>query len=411
MALGPPRTFARGEVLLIALATVAITTSLTLVTTTASLFVVGEIGLDAGVGGAAAAAIAAGGLVARVPTGLGSDHFGFAPFGVGGPLIMIAGLSIFASVATGALILDAGAVVLIAGLLVGFGFSTYSTASTSLIADRVGSSRRARAFGAYGLLQAMAWSVGGGTSFWIANTWGFPSVFAASGGAALVSGVAAVALGRGASERRRRTQRVVGLEFVTLRPAVLGAFIAFGLGAAVTLVPLMSVERGVSNSGLYFVGYSWASIAARSASGAADRWGRQAVILPGLLLASTGLAVCAITTSAPMLIVAGVLFGFGFGVAAPAIQALVVDCSSGSRRGAAVATYGVLSDMGYISGCLGCGALLLSVGYEGTFFLAAALPLFGMLLLTAFSRTRPGRGAAERSPSASDPQTDRPHRC
>jgi MFS family permease len=344
-----------------------------------------QIGLATGFVGGFIGAFAILALMVRFPVGIAVDRLGSRPFAaVGAGLLAVACLLYAVVPSVPARLSFAKAVPLllpIAGIAHGVGFGTYGTSASSFVAYAAPVARRGEAVGYYGVLLNVAKAGAAGVSLLIVAAWGFSVLL---GIAALMAGLAAIlwstlaeaprsARGSGSTSQGFRFERKV------LVPALVGAAMAAGAGVALAFVPLVGVERGVPNPGIYFTAVAFASILFRIVAGrVADSYGRSVSIVPGMLLASAGLMLVAHASSTEMLALAGVVCGIGLASADPALQALVMDVAEPDRRGSAMATYYALVDVGVSAGSAAAGQLIPVWGYGGAFTAGGCAPLVGL---------------------------------
>src|SRR5439155_23654697 len=162
-----------------------------------------------------------------------------------------------------------------------------------------------------------------------------------------------------------------------------------GNGAAFSFIPLLGISRGVANPGLYFSAVAIASIVARLLTGSiADRRGRFAAIVPGMIATAVGMYLVSSAASAEAFILAGVAVGFGFATAQPALQALAIDLAGPAERGAAMATFWAFTDLAVITGSFVSGQIAATSGFDTVFVVSAIVPLVGLVGLLAWRRLR-----------------------
>jgi MFS family permease len=344
-----------------------------------------QIGLATGFVGGFIGAFAILALMVRFPVGIGVDRLGSRPFGaVGAGLLAVACLLYAVVPSVPARLSFAKAVPLllpIAGIAHGVGFGTYGTSASSFVAYAAPVARRGEAVGYYGVLLNVAKAGAAGVSLLIVAAWGFSVLL---GIAAVMAGLAAIlwsTLAEAPRAARGSSSASQGFRFEgkVLVPALVGAAMAAGAGVALAFVPLVGLERGVANPGIYFTAMAFASILFRIVAGrVADSYGRSYSIVPGMLLVSAGLMLVAHASSTEMLALAGVVYGIGLASADPALQALVMDVAEPDRRGSAMATYYALVDVGVSAGSAVAGQLIPVCGYGGAFTAGGCAPLVGL---------------------------------
>ncbi|MDP9281504.1 MAG: MFS transporter [Chloroflexota bacterium] len=387
------RIFTRGFVL-VGLATLAQASCLMLVNTSIGLLVVREFGLGPQVVGAVIGIQAACALLARFPVGSWSDRYGSRLFAVGGAALMVVSCAMFIlSMSIRAAIPIGGGVpilLVLASMLSGVSLSTFSTAASTYIAYTVPLSRRAEAVGYYGVLQGLAQGFGAGISIIIVDGLGFSALYAIAAVATVVAALLSLGLREG-TRPERATPMGIGfrLHRAVVAPSLAQYAVIVGNGAAFSFIPLLGISRGVPNPGLYFTAVAISSIVVRLLTGRiADRRGRFAAIVPGMIVTAVGMYIVSSAATAEAFIVAGVAVGIGFATAQPALQALAIDLAGPAERGTAMATFWAFTDFGVITGSLVSGQIAAVSGFGAVFVVSSVMPLVGVAGLLAWRQLR-----------------------
>lgn len=321
-------------------------------------------------------------MVVRPWAGWAADRYGRLPLLAAGASIFLVSPLLYAwSQSAGALLL--------ARLVHGTGMGCFPTSATAVVADIAPPDRRGEAMGLFGVASNLALAVGPFVGFWVAERAGFPPLFLAS------SAIAAVALGLALSlpetvPERRRDPFVV--RAALSRAAVLPSAIAFCLmttyGVLAAFLPLYVQKLETGNPGTFFVVFALSAAAVRGYAGRlSDRRGRAPVTVVGTLLVSLAMAVLAGSGTLPALLLAGVLYGLGFGTTQPVLMAWTADLVPPAERGKAMGTFFTGLELGIALGAAGFGLVLARLGFPLTFLAAGALALAG----GALAVTRLGR--------------------
>ena len=392
-AKSPDRIFTLGFIL-VGLATLSQASSLMLVNISIGLLVVREFGLGPQVVGAVIGIQATCALLSRFPVGSWSDRYGSRLFAFGGAALMVVSCVAFIlSMSIRAAIPIGGGVpmlLVLASMLSGVALSMFSTAASTYIAYTVPISRRAEAVGYYGVLQGLAQGFGAGVSIVIVDGMGFGALYAIAG----VATVAAAILSLGLREDSRpKSATPMGAGFRLHRgvvaPSLAQYSVIVGTGAAFSFIPLLGISRGVTNPGLYFTAVAISSIVARLLTGRiADRRGRFAAIVPGMIVTAVGMYIVSSAASAEAFLLAGVAVGIGFATAQPALQALAIDLAGPAERGTAMATFWAFTDFGVITGSFLSGQIVAVSGFGAVFVVSAVMPLVGVAGLLAWRQLR-----------------------
>jgi multidrug resistance protein len=159
-------------------------------------------------------------------------------------------------------------------------------------------------------------------------------------------------------------------------------------GAQLEIIPLLSYDRLGLSVGQ--VGIALTLVALLQflvifiAGGLSDRWGRKAIIVPGVLLNAVSLVMLSQSYAHWFLLVSCALLGVGSGFAGPVPAAYVVDISPQGNYGKTMGLYRAIGDLGFVIGPVLLGWLVdlrdfnLALWFNGGFLLLSAL-LFQLL--------------------------------
>ena len=238
-----------------------------------------EIGLIIGLFAAAA-------MVARLPVGLVLDTRGRVP-------VLVVGAAIFAVSSVGYGIAASLWILLAIRLFHGVGMSGFNTAAPTLAVDIAPAGLRGTALSLNSAAALIASGIGPAAGVAIALALGYPTLFAVSAGLAM-SALAFCVLIREPRRTPHRGATLPSLRSTFHRGVIWPGFVLLCLqltyGAVVSFVPILAVQRGMENPGLFFTAYAIASVGAQAVAGqVSDRLGRRAAIVPGLVLVGLGL--------------------------------------------------------------------------------------------------------------------------
>lgn len=338
-------------------------------------------------------AFAFGALVARFPVGGAVDRFGARLFGAGGAGVLGAACVLYALMPMVPvplpLIAEIPLLLPVAEIAHSIGFSTYGTAASSFVAYTAPQERRGEAVAYYGVLTNVATGGAAGVSLLIVEAWGFTVLLATAASIALLAAILSSNLGNTPRAVNSGAFASLQIEKSVLVPGLASTALAVGNGVALAFVPLLGLERGIADPGLYFTVVALTSITFRVLSGRfVDAFGRTASILPGMLATAAGLFLVARASSIETLALAGLVYGIGSASAIPALQALAIDVAGPDRRGAAMATFWATVDLGVSVGSMAAGQIAAVAGYSEAFMAASLAPLAGLVLYVIYLGSR-----------------------
>jgi MFS family permease len=263
-------------------------------------------------------------------------------------------------------------------LVRGAGLAIIVVVGGSLVASIVPPERRGEGLGLYGFIVNVPAVVGLPLGVWLVAHAGFPTVFMIAGLAAL-AGIAAVP-GLPAVQATAHEEPVgvlAGLLTPALaRPAIVFCATAMAAGVIVTFLPLAAIHASGNIIAIALLVQAASSTLSRWCAGhLGDKHGHGALLIPGLLLASVGMATLVLIASTPAIMIGMVIFGIGFGITQNATLTLMFDRVSPSGYDAVSAVWNVGYDAGLGLGAVVFGILSTHTGYPTAFALLAAFML------------------------------------
>lgn len=331
-------------------------------------------------------------LLSRVASGTVVETFGEAT-------VIRAGLVVIAATTLAMIFLPVGGI-LLARALQGVGWGMATAAIATAVYTLVPAARRGEGSGYYALTGIAAVSLTPLVAILLLDAHGAVAVLGAS--AALT--VAAVALVRGgrsaeaepvpARPRRRIGWRGV-FERGALLPAALCAILSVSLCGVMAYLVLFGREQHIDGVWLFFVGYTLMILATRGFVGRLfDRRGHAVIVVPGGLAMVAGLVVLSYARSAPLLVVASLLYGGGYGAVQPSLQTWAVNRCPDDRKAAANGLFLSSIDLGYIVGAVALGQLAAWQGYAAMYRYAAASMVAFLAVYLLALRAEAGRARA-----------------
>lgn len=164
------------------------------------------------------------------------------------------------------------------------------------------------------------------------------------------------------------------------------------LGIRNTLIPLFVVESLMVGDEWAYRGFFLVAIVNGLSLYPAGRWadgrGRKPVLMLGLLLLTSSIAMLAVARDVPTYLAAMVLFGIGSGLLQVAPAAMVGDVAGG-KGGPTVAAFQMAGDVGAVLGPFIAGKVVDTTGsYSVAFWLTAAVVGAAVLLAATAPETR-----------------------
>ncbi|MEW5321391.1 MFS transporter [Geobacillus thermoleovorans] len=279
---------------------------------------------------------------------------------------------------------------------IGWGFST--TASGTVATDIVPASRRGEGMGYYGLSGNIALAFGPSLGLVLAAMISFSHLFAICAvlGVASMLFAAAITYKKAEAVHGKGENRWDLYEKSALTPSLLLFFLTVTFGGIASFLPLYTAQKQIGGLQLYFLLYALALMVTRTFAGQLyDRKGHRAVFLPGAGLILLAMLLLAWLPGEWALLLAAVLYGFGFGMVQPGLQAWSVERAPAHRKGMANATFFSFFDLGVGVGAMVFGQISHWFGYPSIYLAAAGSVLLSMLVYwTVLHREQPLRSKA-----------------
>ena len=153
-------------------------------------------------------------------------------------------------------------------------------------------------------------------------------------------------------------------------------------GAVTSFIAIYAISSGIGNSGTFFCLMAVTTVIARLFLGKmADKNLESGAVIAGCISIAIALALLGFGKSSISFMLAALIYGIGFGMVPPTMQALAMRNAPAEKRGAASSTYLCGFDIGIGLGSAVSGFLIKYIGYQHMFlamlvFVAAAAVFF-----------------------------------
>lgn len=360
----------------------AITTSFFILVTGMAVYAATEFNAGETASGFAASAFVIGALLARIFAGKYVNT-------LGRKRIMVSCLGLFALAGLGYLTVDSFELLLVLRVIHGITLGFGQTALTAAVFDIIPRTRRGEGSGYYLLANSLPPALGPLLSIQLSQQFGFEGVFIAVTLISALAFICACFINTPEVKRRGASWR----ERLRLRPSDIIEPRAFSIAVVATLMGLtfssvMTFLNGYAQSmdmtdaaSMYFVVYSATMLITRLFMGKVqDRYGDNLVIFPALIAFSISMGLLAWSPNQTVMIIAGVLAGFGFGSLLPAIQAIIASKLRTHRISIGISTFFIMMDLGFGLAPLLLGPVLEAWGYHVMYSCCTAVVVLTILL-------------------------------
>jgi len=277
----------------------------------------------------------------------------------------------------------------------GFAEAMLFSALFTYAADHVPSARRTQGIALFGVSGMLPIALGGAIGDWLLRDDDYRKLFLA----ALALAAASLLLSLPLRDAKRSSAPATGpvgivaaLRQRDLQPIwLLGTVFSLALTAFFVFIKTFVEAHHVGTVGGFFSAYTAAALVLRAFFGwLPDRVGPKRTLAPALAALAVGAALLARAGSAADVAVAGLLCGFGHGYTFPILSGLVVARVHDANRGAALAVFTGLFDLGVLLGGPAFGLVIERAGYPTMFATAGAVVLAGAILFYTLDRPHKG---------------------
>lgn len=178
-------------------------------------------------------------------------------------------------------------------------------------------------------------------------------------------------------EKHKRLSLPGTLRNVSLFSMLLVVLMTVSHGAirssVVNFIALFTTSIPLGRVAPFFLAFSGAAIATRLLFGdLSDRYGRKQVILPSAALIALNLFLLSQLQSIAVLVLTGILGGFGQGLIFPALSTYIIDTMGRENKGLAISLYLTFFDVGMAGGSVFFGWVSDLLGFRSMYLIAAA---------------------------------------
>ena len=361
-----------GRYLLLLSLNLIISISFSMVYTTISSYVTG-LGVSVAIAGVVTGAFNISSMIIRPFSGLVSDRVNRKW------LLVISTIGMGLAISGYSLVKNPTWLILLR-VLHGVVFALNTTVNMSIIPGIVPQNRIGEAICYYGVSQSLAMAGGPAFGLWLASLGGFPLTFGVAAGLCIVGGMIAIPFKLTDDDTERVRSKGLKLSDIIVPKCLPFTMIEIPIAAVAgiesSMMVLYAATQGIANIGWYFTISAVTVILCRLFLGKIIDKRGTSTVYPGLALMITGLLLLWLQQGLWMIGLAAVIKTLGVNLAKPALQAAAVKSVPANKRGAAVSTYYIGTDMGQGSSPMIGGKIVdLNGGNYGMLFMIFALPL------------------------------------
>ncbi|WP_375162165.1 MFS transporter [Fictibacillus sp. WQ 8-8] len=289
-------------------------------------------------------------------------------------------------------------------VLFGIGFGLSSTTLPTMAADVIPQKRMGEGIGYFGLSTSLAMSLGPIIGLSLLGNYGFGTL-AAVGTVVLilifplafVNRSAAVLPAPPSAEPLKKANHSTGeaLKKIAL-PGLLNLLLSITYGGLLSFLALFGKEAHLTHISYFFLFNALAIFIIRPFSGKIfDSKGHFSLLTAGAISVMCGLFTLSIASSTGYIILSAMLYGFGYGMIQPSVQAWMIKAVPVEQRGLANSMFFNSLDLGVAAGSMLLGLIAMHQGYAGMYRLSALFMAVFLVLYLAVSLLHKGKQQAE----------------
>lgn len=288
----------------------------------------------------------------------------------------------------------------------GFGFSFNGTALMTMATDIIPEHKLSEGIGYLGLTQTVAQAFAPAFALALKNAFGYTIALKLVFVVTVLNLLTRFSLKAVDKKRDQRTVKTTSPELIpstttsmkiidkeAWKPSLLMVFITFAASGIGTFLLAFASQRNIENPGLFFsVSAIFVAVARLSVGKLHNRFGSSIILVPGFFLISISLIFIYLSSSLPLLLLAGACYGLGIGAVVPEVNTLAILTASRENRGLANSTVFMAMDLGMAVGAVSLGIFADFAGLAQIFLLCAII-VFATLLAYLILRKKGFYGA------------------
>lgn len=266
----------------------------------------------------------------------------------------------------------------------GVGIAICTTAAFTYASDIIPRDRLNEGIGMFGISGLAGMAIGPMVAEFALKHFGFEAFFLSAAGLALVGLLIHLPLRESYSNASREERESFFVVFRKKRIsaiALLALLFGFGLAGANNFISPYAHQRHLTLISLYYGSYSAAAILTRLIGGRfIDRIGEGRILPYALTLTGGGLLTLTFLQGNAILLLSGLMTGWGHGLLYPSLNALAIRNEPGGIRGKITGIYTGGIDAGVFIGSIVLGYVGEWAGFPTLFFGAGSVLLVGLLI-------------------------------
>lgn len=267
-----------------------------------------------------------------------------------------------------------------------------TTAANTIVTEFVPGSKMGEGLGYFGFGLVFSSAVGPALGLYLMESYGSLALFLVSSAIIAAGGIIGLWIiytkrqqtvkTPASAERLWKADKI--FERKAVRSAIVTMLACMPFYVASTFITIYAKEKQVDNIGLYFTVFALTLLVSRPLAGRmVDRIGYTAVFVPGAFCIGFSMVIIYFASSLWHFLVAAVCLSLGVGSVQNSLQTLAVKSSPEHRRGVALSTFFIGTDLSFLLGSTVGGIAAKNAGYDNMFLLSMVPVLIGLVVYFA----------------------------
>lgn len=278
---------------------------------------------------------------------------------------------------------------LINRLIHGVALGISSTATGTIVAQVIPETRRGEGIGYYSMSATLATAIGPFVGLYLSQHANFQVIFFFCLGLGLFSfltafllKVPAIILSNEQTDEMKGFKLSNFIEMKALPIAIVTLLAGFCYSSVMSFITFYAMEiHLVDTASFFFLVYAIAILVSRPFTGRLfDLKGANMIMYPALFLFAIGMMLLSTASQGLILLLSGIIIGFGFGNFQSSAQAVAIKVTPPHRMGLATSTFFIFIDFGYGIGPYILGFLIPLAGYRMMYLAIGITVLITMIL-------------------------------
>ena len=289
-------------------------------------------------------------------------------------VVLIAGTAVMLAAASIYPLITVVPLLILVRFINGSGFSAFSTASGTIVADIVPARRLNEGLSYVSVAGTIATALGPMIGFYLAKD-NFGLFFLVVAVVSLIALIGSFVVNYEKTLQRQKTGKTGGRLFArsALRCAITVLFMNLPLDAIMIFLAGYGAERSMKQIGLFFTVHAAAMLLAKLTLGRyADRIGPNRIFIPVMVIGILSMIILAYAQTDAVMLIAAFIFGIPMGITTTILNSIIIRSTPADRLGAANATFMAFADIGSGLGAMILGFAIQYFSFTAFFLIAAA---------------------------------------